>query len=223
MTDISDARRHQREAIRGPIADSSAVRESAPFVGVASECALSALQLSPYTGGVDIVGPTAGPLPAIDALISSSEVEAVEACGGDLSDWISSPDEILLLSRQVSSILRTGRSVVIHLDSHLEGAAEALPRESWAFVCSRLGRVTVGLADDPAYVAVHGEDMAQGFLDAIGDVDPPAIGEIGDTEVCELTNQSFLRGVPFAVVPGNRTATAVVQTVDWLESRRCLS
>ena len=168
-----------------------------------------------------LLGPTTTPLAGIDELLASPDVEAVETEGGRLNSWITSPDEVLIATRAASSIIRSGRTAVVHLDSHCDGGAPAVSDEDCEFVCCRLGRIMLGLADEPAFIAVLGQEMALGLFDAVAEPEFSALGVIaGDSAVVELSPRSMFPEVPVSVTPVNRSAVAVGQAVEWFEAHR---
>jgi len=118
---------------------------------------LDGLRVRSLSGGLVLLGPTAAPLGSLDALLNTPNTVPVEVNGKLLASWTTSPDELVLLTRQVSRIIRDGKTAVVYLDSHRAGV-EQLPIDVWDFVCLRLGSILIGLAETPAYVTVHGQD-----------------------------------------------------------------
>ena len=224
MVAKSNRAKRQLHAMRSKLASGMSVQSSAPFLESASESLLDTLQLSPHAGGIAFICPSAAPISTVDALLGSPDVDAVQVCGEKMTTWKTSPDELVVLCRQISRTLRAGRTAAVHLDSHVQGVAEPTPDSSRPFICSRLAQVVPGLADEPTYIVAHGDEMAQMLVNIAGADNPPVIGSLdGDVVVYQFGQDSYLAGVPLAVVPGRQAATSVVQAVNWFEARRQLS
>ena len=179
------------------------------------------LRIDGDAGGLIILGPTIGPMRGVETILSSPGVEPIEVVGQRMVSWKTVSAEVLEVSRLTSRAIRSGQTAVVYLDAHL-GEGAPIPAESHEFVCARLGQIMIGLADVPAYVALHSERMARALVvDSLGDEQAPALGRMpGGFPVWELTVRTMFPGIPVAACPGDRAATAAVQMFDWFEGRR---
>ena len=182
---------------------------------------LADFELDTDLGGLILIGPGAFELNGLDALLASPEVDAIGGCSELIMDWDTVTPEVTQISRQASRLIRNGRTAVVHLDVHV-GEGEAIPADMRHFVCLRLSQILIGLAETPAYVAIHGDQLAQTLIvDSLGDTDAASVGMIANEfPMWKLSGSSMFEGLPVALCPGNRAATGVAQMLDWFEARR---
>jgi len=173
------------------------------------------------TGGLIIVGPTATEVGGLDDLLASPLVEGVEAVSARMSSWHTVTNEVIELSRHVSKVIRSGRTAVVYLDSHL-GDAEPLDEAAQQFVCARMGQILIGLADTPAFVALHGEVLAAAIVaGSLGDNNAVAINSIdGVHPVWSLTNCRMFPDLKVALCSDDRNGASLLRVLDWFESCR---
>lgn len=178
---------------------------------------LDGFRVTSAAGGLAILGPTVMQLAGMPALLAMPMAESIETPAQDLLTWNTASAAVILLARRVSAAIRGGRSAIVHLDSHV-GKAPPVPVDRFAFVCSRLSRILIGLADEPAYIALQGEEIARCVLEGS---EPAVMGLIkDDLPIVEFSGTSMFAGAPVVVSSNTRTAADVATAIDWFETRR---
>lgn len=179
------------------------------------------LSIDSPAGGLIIIGPSPYEIVGLEQLLALPMVEGVEVVSSRMMSWQTVNSEAIEVSRQASRAIRRGRTAVVYLDSHVVDAP-AVPARFREFVCARLGQILVGLADTPAYVALHGERMASTLiLDTLVDENAVQIDSIDDVfPVWSLEQCRMFPGLAVAVCPGDRCAIAVARMHGWFEDRR---
>mgnify|MGYP000547991233 CR=1 FL=1 len=172
-------------------------------------------------GALVLVGPSAGELCGIDALLELPNVESVEAIGTRMASWNTVGAEVIEVGRSASHLIRNGQTAVVHLDSH-SGAAPAIPVDDREFVCARLGQILIGIADAPAYVVAHGERMGRSLIiDSLEDCGVEALGSVDAAcPIWRLSAATMFPGLCVAICPGDRPADPIVGMIDWFEAQR---
>ncbi len=171
-------------------------------------------------GGLVIIGPTPEPLDGIDELLACPSLEPVEAMADRMSSWLTVSDEVIEVTRLTSQVLRRGNTAVVYLDSH-SGDAPPVEADTREFVCTRLGQIMIGLADEPAFVALYSQRMARALIiDSLGDDAAEAIAVTPDGHpVWELTRRTMFPGVPVAACPGESPVSAIGDMISWFQSQ----
>lgn len=187
----------------------------------ADEGGLAGLSIDNPSGGLIILGPTPGVVDGLEWMLGLPCVEGVELVATRMSSWQTVSNEVREVGRLASRVIRTGRTAVVHLDAHL-GDAPAVPVDAREFVCTRLGQILIGIADTPAYVALHSERMAKALiLDCLEDDGATTLGAIDEAyPVHQLTGHTMFAGLPIAQCPGDRSADALVRMRNFFETRR---
>lgn len=178
------------------------------------------VELCALTGGLVIIGPTSESLPGLASLIGSPGAVPVEVEAARLLTWDIARAESVLLSRRVSSIIRSGKTPIVYLDTHLEGQ-ESLSPEDHDFVSRWLGQIIVGLADIPSYLAIYGDAAAPVvLLEGLGLFDEATIDELP----CGLPLMRVKRGtfsdLHVTLTPAEGPIVRFSQLFDWFEARR---
>gem|GEM_PF-1511634 len=178
------------------------------------------LRFNSPTGGLAIIGPTSLPLRGMSGLLGTPNVESIEVSAQDLMTWDTAGATIVTLTREVSSAMRDGKTAVVYLDAHV-GRAPAAPVERHEFMCCRLSRILVGLADAPPYLALHGGPLARAVLvDGHGGHSPTVAVITDGLPVVRLGESSMFPGTPVSICSENDAATASALAVDWFEAHR---
>ena len=171
-------------------------------------------------GGMVLLGPSGTVLVGVEALAARPDVVLIEADADALSDWDGAPAESLRLAREASQAGRAGLLAVVALDVHLQQGAMP-PQSTHGFICSRMSRAAMGLADRPSYLVLFGRTLAQSVVvDGLGERSVQVVEQRpDDIEVWELSPDSMFPGLPVAALPGSADITAVFSTIDRLESQ----
>lgn len=179
------------------------------------------LRIDSGLGALVLIGPSAGELSGLGALLEHPGIEGVEAIGTRMASWITVSTEVIEVGRSASSAIRNGRTAVVYLDSHV-GEAPPLPIENREFVCTRMGQILIGLADPPSYVLAHGEHMARSLIfDSLDDPDAELAGLAGaGCPIWRLSEVSMFSGAYVAMCPGDQTARPLIDMLAWFEARR---
>lgn len=186
----------------------------------ASGDSLGCLKFASDVGGLALIGPTGMQLAGMPALLQSPRVEAIEMPMQDFAGWNTANSAVILLARRVSQAIRAGRNAVVHFDSNV-GNASPTPADDHRFVCSRLSRILIGLADAPPYIVLHGKLLASAILLGRQGDAPRTIGVLdAELSVLELARSSMFAGTPVAVSSNERSAAGVTSALAWFESRR---
>jgi len=185
--------------------------------GCPDQTDMSELRCAGEFGGLVIIGHAPGPLTGIDVLLDAPATEGIEGTVDELSDWATASRAVAQMTRQASAAVRAGKTAVVYLDSHLDHVGSTT-MGTHDFACDRLGSVAIGLADAPAYVGLHGRKLAQTVL--AGNIGEDAtIGQITDGLPVVKMGRLF-PGTPVAMASEADDVTAMVDALDWFESRR---
>lgn len=181
---------------------------------------LSDVYVESDRGALVLIGPGAGELPYLDALLDLPQVDSVEAISARMMDWNTVSAETIEVGRSASHSIRNGRTAVVHLDSH-SGEAPPVPIDAREFVCTRLGQILIGIADTPAYVVTHGERMASALIiDSLEDRSVEAVRS-GDEGfgIWRLSNATMFPGLCVARSSSGRP-NPIADALCWFEARR---
>lgn len=179
-----------------------------------------AVQLCAETGGLIMLGPTAGSLAGLDSLIGSPGAVAVEVESARLLSWDCAKAESVVQSRRISAMIRRGETPIVFLDTHRDGHGTVSP-DDHDFVNQRLGQMIVGLADVPSYLAIYGENLAPPMLlEDIGCFDEATVAVMSCGLALMRVNQGVFRNLHVTLAPAEGPIARFSQLFDWFEARR---